>query len=172
MPTTMKSYILEIQRGFHQQWGCNLKLLSGKFLSCPNSGLTSVLDSKARRLQEKCNHTQHHNVLFKDELLLLFNSQSLSPESPKGFQDWVVFTVEILTAMRPTAMALMKRIQFKKMSLGAYEVWKFTGTVGSIDGGSKKSCGGWKVIGKTPVEVCVWNGSYGDDSINVFLNSR
>lgn len=50
-------------------------------------------------------------------------------------------------------MALMKRNKFTKMSLGADEVWKITGTVGSIGGNFKTSGGGWKAIGKMPLEV-------------------
>lgn len=78
MPTKMKRYILGIQRGFNQQWGYDHKLLSGKVFNCPNTGLASVLNNKARRLQDKRNHTQHFNVFSKEELLLLFNSKSRS----------------------------------------------------------------------------------------------
>lgn len=108
----------------------------------------SVLDNKARRLQKNVNHKQHHNVLSKDKLLLLFNLQSLSPDTPKRFQNRAVFKVGFLTAMQSTTVTLIKRNQFTKLTLGVNAICKITDTIGSIDGGSKTSDGGWKAIGK------------------------
>lgn len=73
MHTTMKSYILGIQRRFDQKYGCDLKSFSGKIFSCSNSGFKFLLDNNAWRLQEKSNRTKHHNVLSIKGLLLLFN---------------------------------------------------------------------------------------------------
>lgn len=167
-PSTMKSYILGIQRGFYHEWGYKLNLLTGPIFACRKDGLTAVVDNKARNLQEAGLHTESHNVLSKEEVLTLFKSKSLSPDSPKGFQNRLIFAIGILTAMRPTAMALLSRHQFCKMTLGGEIVWKITGTVGNVNGGSKTSSGGWSSIGRKPVEVCVWDQDYANGNINFF----
>lgn len=167
-PSTIKNYILGIQRAFRYDWGYDLKLLEGPIFNCPHEGLTAVLDNKARSLQEQGMHTTHHNVLSRTELVTLYKSASLSLQTPKGFQNCVIFTIGIVTAMRPTAMAFLKRHQFQKIRLDDDWVWKITGTVGSTSGSSKTSSGGWKSIGENPVEVCVWNEAYENGTINVF----
>lgn len=168
MPTTIKNYILGIQRGMEMEWGYKLKLLTGPIFSCPKDGLMAVIDNKVRILQERGLHSQHHNVLTREDLLKLFNSPSLSRDSPSGFQNRLVFTVGILTAMRPTALATLKLSQFQKIRLGDDTVWKITGCVGSTSGSSKTAGGGWKAIGQSPTEVCIWNEDYADGSINFY----
>lgn len=50
-----------------------------------------VIDNRVRLLQEKGLHTQYHNVLTKEDLLKLFQSRSLSKDSPRGFQNRLIF---------------------------------------------------------------------------------
>ncbi len=45
MPTTMKTYILGIQRVFNE-WGFELKLTTGPVFGNPKTGLISVLNNK------------------------------------------------------------------------------------------------------------------------------
>lgn len=81
-----------------------------------------------------------------------FQIKSLWPNLLKGFKNRVNFSVGMLTATRPTSMNLLCSHQLVKMELGSDVVWKITEKVGSVNGGSKKSYGGWKEIGRNPVE--------------------
>lgn len=45
-PSTMKSYLLGIQRGFEQEWGHSLKILECPIFSCSMFELVSVLDNR------------------------------------------------------------------------------------------------------------------------------
>lgn len=68
---------------------------------------------------------EHHNVLSKVDLIKLYGSRSLSVETPKEYKNRLVFTIGVLTAMRPNAMSLIKRSQFIKMEINNEILWKF-----------------------------------------------
>lgn len=86
-PMRMKNYIYGIQRGFPHQRGFHLNLFFGPILNSSNIGLFSILENGACKLQKAENQTKHHNVLSKEALVMLFNSQSLFSNTPKGFQN-------------------------------------------------------------------------------------
>jgi len=167
-PSTLKKYVLGIQRSFSILWGYSLKLTSGPIFNCPKEGFFAVLDNKAREQQREGNHVVSHNVLSRQDLLQLYRSESLSKETPKGFQTRLIFTIGVLTAMRPTALASLTLSQFKKIKIGDEVVWVITGAVGSDCGASKTAKGGWSAIGGKIPEVCIWNEDYDDGNINFF----
>lgn len=78
--------------------------------------------------------TQHHNVLSRAYLVLLLKYRTLSADSPKCFQNLDIFTTGVLRAMRPTAVALLKRHQFVTMLFEDKMVWKIVVCVGSTSG--------------------------------------
>ena len=111
-PTTLKTYMLGIQRGISCVWDYDLKIFSGPIFACPREGLVGVLDNKARQGQQQGRHVISHNVLSRDELIHLYRSESLSKNTPKRFLTRLVFTVGILTALRPVAIATLSVSQF------------------------------------------------------------
>lgn len=129
--------------------GVTLKLSSGSLFDCPINGLTVLWIIRPVGCNiEEC-------TLSKEDLMRLFKSKLLSPDWPKGFTNRAIFTVGLLTAMRPTSMALLSSHQWLKMKLGSDFAWKITGTAGYVNGSSRKTSGGWKEIGRNNVEVCL-----------------
>lgn len=63
-------------------------------------------------------------------------------------------------------MTLLQRQQFNKIILDDRLVWKSISTVGSTSGESKTSGSGWKAVGRNPMKLCVWNGSYENSAVN------
>lgn len=165
--TTIKTYITSIQRAFKQDWGYNISLLSGPVFDCPRNGLLSVLDNKIRELQRSGDHVVSHTVLSRDEVIYLFQSESLSTETAIGLQARLVFAIGILTAMRPTALWTLSTSQFSRRCFDGKECIVISGAVGATNGSSKTHRGGWKSVGEKLLEVVVYNETY-HGSINFF----
>ena len=116
-PSSMKSYLLGIQRGFSAIWGYKLKMLEGPVFNSPQEVLTAVIDNNFRLQQASGVFTESHNVLSKDDLLLLYGSPLLSRDTLKSFQARLVFDVALITAMRPTALVNLTVSQFRNITL-------------------------------------------------------
>lgn len=159
-PSTLKNYITSIQRAFNHMWGYELHLLSGPIFDCPDAGLVSVLDNKAREQQRLGGFTESHNVLSREEVVALFKSPSLCKQTPVGFQTRLVFSIGLLTGMRPTALWSLSVGQFSLRQHLGKECLVITGAVGATNGSSKTCRGGWASIGQKPLEICVWNETY------------
>lgn len=54
------------------------------------------------------------------------------------------------------------------MTFGTDGVWKIASTVGNVEKGFKNSGGGWKVMGRNTVEVCMWNESHVNGTFKVY----
>ena len=148
VPTTLKTYMLGIQRGFSCVWDYDLKRFSGPIFACPREGLVGVLDNKARQGQQQGRNVISHNVLSRDELIHLYRSESLSKNTQKKFLTRLVFTVGIRTTLRPVALATLSVSQFSQLKIGDKFVWKITSAIDSNEGASKTTRGGWVAIGQ------------------------
>lgn len=168
MPSTLKSYVLGIQRSFKQEWKYEINLFRGPIFDCPDHGLMAVLDNKARRLQIQEMHTVSHNVLSQADLKQLYNSKSLSKDSPGSYLTRLVVTVGLVTALRPSALAALSVKQVIKTQLDGKVVYKIVHAMGSRFGASKTSKGGFSTAGAKPVEVFVFDEWYMDRSVNLF----
>lgn len=144
MPTTLKNYVLALQRAFSSIWKYNLRLLQGDVFACANNVLLSVLDNRSPELQAEGHHTNSHNVLSREDVRKLYSSHSMNQKTAKGYLARLFFTILIVTAMRPSALCFLKVSQFSKMEVDNNFVWKISGSVGGDDGTSKTSQGGWK----------------------------
>lgn len=111
---------------------------------------------------------ESHNVLSKDDLILLYRSPWLSRDLPHGFQARIIFDIALVTAMRPTAMATMQVRQVKKIMIEGENVWTITGVVGSRLGASKTSVGGWNADSDRPNKVFNWDRDGFDVILNVY----
>ena len=167
-PSSMKSYLLGIQRGFSAVWGYKLNILEGPVFNSPQEGLTAVIDNKFSLQQASGLFTERHNVLSKEDLLLLYGSPLLSRDTPKSFQARLVFDVALITAMRPTALVNLTVSQFRNITLRGENVWRIREAVGSRSGASKTRTGGWKDASVKPLEVTVWNSSSLGGLLNVY----
>lgn len=96
----------------------------------------SIIDSQARVLQEMGLHTQNHNVISREDSLKLFQSPFLWRDSPCGYQNFQIFTISILTAMRPSVLAFIRMSQFQKLNMGFNVVFTVSGVVGIQQGAS------------------------------------
>ena len=165
--STLKNYVTNIQRAFKNDWGYDINLLSGPVFDCPRAGLVSVLDNKVRELQRNGDMVLSHNVLSKEEVVKLYKSPSLSRDTSAGFQARMVFTIGLLTGMRPTALWTLSVSQIRRQMFMNKQCYVITGAVGSSSGSSKTTRGGWRAIGQKPQEVVVWDETY-HGSINFF----
>lgn len=106
--STLK-HVLGVQQGLKAVWHYDLKRLFEPVFANPNSDVLYFMDNKALQLQAKGLHTRHQNVISKEDLILLLISSLLSSGTPKGSQMRLVFTIGLPAAMRPTALALLRR---------------------------------------------------------------
>lgn len=44
-PSTMKNYVVSVQRGMNEFWKYKLPILSGSVFTCPSKGLVGVLNT-------------------------------------------------------------------------------------------------------------------------------
>ena len=102
--TSLKNYVLELQRAFQTIWNYGLTILSGPIFGCPNNGVIAVADNRARKLQSKGYNRVSHIVLCEEEIIQLCDSPSLSTTTPEGTLARSIFSVGIVTAMRPTGL--------------------------------------------------------------------
>lgn len=165
----MKSYIYGIYRGF-KSWGYDVDIFHHPIFTCKSNGLIAVLDNKARQLQSTGRHTKSHNVLSREDLMQLYNSTALLKNTPKGFQTRMIFNIGLLTGVRPTELHSIEVTQFQSINLRGESVLKYTGMIGNEDGGSKTARGGWGSIGRRPQEVCVYNESYCNSTLNLYAD--
>lgn len=166
---TFKSYILGVARGFKQSWGYNLDLFKGPVFGNMKDGLSKAVNCRARQIQAKGNHSVSHNVFCKDDIIQLYNSNSLSTNHAQGFLTRTVFSIGLTTGFRPTALGMIEIGQFQKVKIRGEDVWKIKGTVGSLTGTSKTHRGGWNSLGEKPHEVVVFNEpSRADPNINFY----
>ena len=167
-PTNLKTFLHGIQRGFRSEWGYDLNLTSGPIFNHPEEGLLTVADNKVREQQSSGNHVVSHHVLSRYDLVKLYKSASLSRDSPKELQARVIFTVGILTAMRPSALATLKVWQFKRVMIKDQAVWMISGVIRRDCGALKTERGGWAAIGNKVPEISVYDKDYESRCINFF----
>ena len=65
--STLKTYILSVQRAFKSEWGYDLKPLTGPIFNCPKKGLFCALDKKVRE-QQRCGDHVGQNLLSREDL--------------------------------------------------------------------------------------------------------
>lgn len=111
--------------------------------------------------------TVPHNVICRTEVSLLFKSKSLRKEVPSGFLSRPVFTMGLLTEMRPTAICTLRVSQVHCTTLMARSCFVIQGAVGSASCASKTSRVRLKAVGQKPQESAVSDETY-DWSINFF----
>lgn len=92
----------------------------------------------------------------------------MSHDTGQGYKTRLLFTLGLLKAMRPPALASLKLGQFQKIKLENNVVWKISGFIGSSTWDSKTASGGWNSISQSPTEVCVCNEEYADGNINFY----
>lgn len=97
-----------------------------------------VADKKIRSLQREGMNTKSHNFLLNEDIDTIFQSPSLSKNTPKGYQTRLVVTVGILIGMRPTGFSPLLVSQFERVKLRDSVVWKINASVGARNGSSKK----------------------------------
>lgn len=97
-----------------------------------------VLENRIRQLQNGDLHTKIDNVLYTSDLAMLYSSSYLCNRTTKGYQTRLVFTIENLTGMRPTALWYLSVDQVSKVKIRDGVVWKISGRVGPTDGTAKQ----------------------------------
>lgn len=63
-PSTLKSFVSDIQQSLSSQWKYNMHLLSGPIFTSVNLGLLLVLDNKIEELQRQGKIRKSHGVLL------------------------------------------------------------------------------------------------------------
>lgn len=169
-PSTMKTYILGLQRYFDQVWGYKLTLTKGPVFNDEKQGLMTVINNRFSEQQSRNKHVVSHNVLTGEDVKKLFESAQLSRATPASFQCRLLFGIALMTAMRPTELRLLRLSQFSKLCMSGEEVWKICSRVGSIDGTSKTSHGGWNAVNSKPKEVIIWNITSLGGSVNIYAD--
>ena len=169
-PSTMKGYILGIQCFFRHEWGFKLSLLEGPVFNRPKEGLMAVLDNRFSAQQSDGMRTNSHNTLSTEDLHLLYGSQHLSRDTPQGFQARLVFSMALITAMRPTALVELTTQQVTKERRVGEDLWVITAAVGSRVGASKSNPGEYNAVRDKPPQTFIWNRVALEGLVNVYQN--
>lgn len=127
-------------------WGYDFKLTYGPIFNCPKKDHLSVVENKSIEKQCVGKHDSSQKVLYRDDLLTLYASASINMSTPLCLQTIIFFIIEILTAIRPSAVEALTRTQFKKMTIRGKMFGVITVEICSELGASKTSRGGWSSI--------------------------
>lgn len=100
-PSSMKTYILGIQRSF-KEWGYSFYLHNGRIFSCRKEGFKGFLDHLFWEQQAQGKTPKSHNLLTSEDLETLYKSHNLSRSYPTNFQCRQFFNIALVTAMRTT----------------------------------------------------------------------
>ena len=167
-PSTMKGYILGIQRFSRHEWGFKLSLLEGPVFNCPEEGLMAVLDNRFSAQQSDGMRTNSHNTLSTEDLRLFYGSQHLSIDTPQSFLARPVFSMALITAMRPTALVELTTEQVTKERRDGEDLWVITAAVRSRVGASKTNPGGYNAVRDKPPQSFVWKRVALDGLVNLY----
>lgn len=167
MPTTLKQDILDVQRALkHMELG--FLYFRAQRVFVPKNGLFRMLIMSYMLCKQSFCALNTIMFLSSADLKTLYASLSLSKKTAKGYLTRLIFSVGLVTSMRPTAKYILDTSQFKRIMLDGKVVWKITGMIGSAAGALKTNKVGWSTIGEKPPEVCVWDESYVHGTINFF----
>lgn len=89
-------------------------------------------------------HSKSHNVFSKSDIFKLYASVSLTKRTASGFLNRMLFTVILVTGIRPTALCTLTVNQFGNVKLHNEMVWKITATVKNFDDSAKIQAQGWE----------------------------
>ena len=95
-PSTMKGYILGIQRFFSHESGYKLSFLDGPIFNCPKEGLLAVLDNRFSEQKSRGALTESHKTPSEEDLCLLYAPPHLSRDTAQGFQARLVFSMGLI----------------------------------------------------------------------------
>lgn len=78
-----------------------IKIRGGDVFNHADTGLFHVVDNicKQKQAEDKCSFP--HNVLTKEDIFSLYDSEALSNKTPLGFLNRMIFNLAISTTCRP-----------------------------------------------------------------------
>ena len=168
MPTTLKAYIIGLQRASTSTFGYKFRLLTDKPFSDMENGLLTVVDNKIRKQQAEGVTRKNHNVLTGDMIRDLYSSSALSKGHAKGFCTRMIFDIAFMTSFRPTELSNIRVEDVTCFQSEDGDAWRIVGTLGDLGGASKTQGGGLKYVNVKPKEVLVWNKIQLDGLLNVY----
>lgn len=128
----------------------------------------AVLDNRFSAQKSQVMRTNSHNNLTTEDLRLIYGTLHLSRDTPQGFQARLVFSMAIITAMKPTALVELTTDQVTKKRQDGEDLWVITAAVGSRVGASKTNLGGYNAVGDKPPQIFIWNRVALDGLVNVY----
>ena len=147
---TIKGHIAGLQRAFSRIWKYkDINLWKGPIFAYPDKGLTVVMDNLFAKQQAGGAVVKSHNILARSDVTKLYQSPSLSRDTPKSFQARLVFNICLSCALCTTELYKLKIDQFHHDVVDGQKVWKVRGVIGETDGASKTVRGGIKTLAES-----------------------
>lgn len=97
--------------------GVDTNLQTHPVLTVEKYELTHLHDDKFSMQQAQSVYVVHHNTLPRDEIITLLNHNVCSRLRPTGYLNRLIFVVEVMFGIRPTAMVEFTLNQFHFDSL-------------------------------------------------------
>ena len=115
----------------------------------------AVLYNRFSAKQSEGTRNIGHKTLSTEDLRELYGSLHLYRDTPKGFQARLVFSMALITAMRPTALVELTTEQVNKERRNGEDPWVIRAAVGSHVRASKTDPGGFNAVREKPPEIFV-----------------
>lgn len=149
-------------------WGYDLKLTQGHIFVGPKEGILAMLDRFFSEEQARGMVVKSPNVLTHDDIYKLYHSKHLFKGTPTAYQCHLIFTLAVLTAMRPIELYKLNISQLTEMKQSDTFVCKISGRMGSIDGTAKNCRGGFKDVKIKNKEIYIFDEHLTDGQLNAF----
>lgn len=130
-PTTLKSNIAGIQRGFLSEWAYKLDLFNGHIFADKKAGVGSVLDKKIRQRQAAGAVRKSHNNLSTDDIVKLYMSEMLSKETPREFITRTILNLVFMTSFRKSELWALRMSDVTLDSANEENFWRVVGRIGN-----------------------------------------
>lgn len=160
MQSTMKSYMLGLQRSFKQKCNYELFLLMGPIFDCQSLGLVNVINNHFSDKKSRGMVTKSHNVISVNEIMNLYWYEKLCMKSATGVQTRIVFNIALVTGMRPGEISNLKLSHLQKICVDGEKSRWMTAVVGCRRGRSKNRKCGLKAVKQKPTEIIIFEEMY------------
>ncbi len=137
MPSTMKNYILGIERIFASR-GDKVNFLNGDIFTEDEQTLMAVIENKFAEQQRRGVLTGSHISLDGDDRKTLFPSSSCSPGRPPGYLNRLFLVLGDSRRLRTTSVRSLTAETFKEIHVDFDQVLTFSERIHSSDGSRKR----------------------------------
>lgn len=148
-------YLDGLQRGFKLFYKFNIQIRNGEIFNDTDTGLFHVVDNICKDKQADGKFSASHNVLTKEDIFTLYDSDSLSKKTPLGFLTRIIFNLALSTTWRPGMLHNIDISDIKTETHKGEQVYRIKSRIATANA-SKCEKGGLNAVNDKPSSVTIW----------------